>query len=113
MDVADPRDLQREVTVLVEDVLLRPRDPLREPAAVRDRDELILGAVPHLDRDFDLVELESPRLDEDEVVLDPAVDAAPQRLGDLLVEVPRKVTGEAGEVGRAEERGERLGDRLR
>jgi hypothetical protein len=77
VNVADPGDLQREVAVLGIDVLLRARDPLRQPLAVRDRNELILGAMPHLHGNLDLVELESPGLDEAEVVLDPAVDAVP------------------------------------
>src|SRR6476646_9130412 len=74
------------MTLVVEDPCLYARDPLREPAAVRDRNEDVLDAVEEQDGDSDLREVESPRADEGEVVVEPAVDPSAQRLGERLAE---------------------------
>ena len=86
MDVADPGELQREVAVLLVDVLLGTGDALGEPAAVGDRDEPVLDTVPDLHRNLNLLQLEPPWLQEDEVVVDPPVDPLADPFLNLLVE---------------------------
>ncbi len=61
--------------VLLADVSLDAREPLSEPAAVRDRDHQILDALPEQHWDADVGELEPPRTREREVVVAPAGDA--------------------------------------
>src|SRR5262245_46357737 len=62
-----------EMAVLWRQSRLDAGDSLREPAAVADRDELVLLAVPVEDRHADRLQLEAPRRAEGLVVVEPAV----------------------------------------
>src|SRR5258707_13917377 len=62
----------RQVPIRLADVSLDAREPLREPAAVRDRDHQILDALPEQHRDADVGDLEPPRACEPEVAVAPA-----------------------------------------
>jgi hypothetical protein len=51
------------------------RDVLGQSLAVGGRDEHVSGAVPHEHRHRDLVDLEAPRPQHREIVVDPSSDA--------------------------------------
>src|SRR5436305_1425567 len=70
---------QRQVAVLVRQPRLGAGDVLGEPLAVREGDEEVGAAVQDQDRNGDLGDLESPGLDEGQVVVDPTVDTVGDR----------------------------------
>jgi hypothetical protein len=92
------------VAVLLADVRLDARDPLGEPAAVRDRDHPVLHALPEERRDAELVELEAPRTGEGEVVVAPAADPVRERAIEVPLRVLGALAGEDGGVHRRQER---------
>lgn len=56
------------------DVHLRAPDVLRQPATVRGWDQHVGGAVPDLDWDCDVADVEAPRTHECEIVVDPTTN---------------------------------------
>jgi len=63
---------RRQVPGLVVDDHGRIRDMAGQPFSVAGRHQHVACAVSHLHRDPDLLNLESPRFDERQVVVDPA-----------------------------------------
>ncbi len=58
----------------------------RQLPAVRWRYERVLRAVPDLDRDCDVRDVKALRLDERELVIDPAVHALTHCFGEVLAQ---------------------------
>src|SRR6185312_5307785 len=87
VDLRDSPLAQREVAVLGGEPRLHARDPLREPDPVPEGDEPVLLALPVQHRHADRAELESPRPDEGDVVVEPAVEALPDSVPDAVEDV--------------------------
>src|SRR5690606_40394458 len=68
-------------------VQYRVRDVPGQPLTVGGRDHQVLLALPDEDARGDLLDGESPRPDERQVVVEPAVDARPQSFGALSGQV--------------------------
>src|SRR4029077_272910 len=69
-----------------------------EPLAVSKGDHQIRTAVPDRSRSCDLPELESPRFREGQVIVEPAINAGPQRLMERRRHVLSELVGQHGLV---------------
>src|SRR5829696_1576027 len=75
LDIADAVAEQREMALLRRVAPFRPGDVHRQPAAVPTGHHQILLALPDLYGHLDRGDREAPRLDEGQIVVEPAVDA--------------------------------------
>ncbi len=93
-NLAVSADHQRHVSVLGAQLCLRARDMSGEPLTVGERYEPILFPLPDRHWSADGVELESPVVDDREVVVEPSPNPARQDtaggVGELLGERPRQ-----------------------
>jgi hypothetical protein len=81
VDLADPAD-HGEMAVAVADISLRARDAGGQPLAVLDGNRPVLAAVPDLDGNPDVAEIEPPARQGRRSVISPALVARGE--GDLL-----------------------------
>ena len=110
---------ERQMAVAGADPRLDAGDPLGEPPPVRHRHETVVLSVQEERRPVDRAEVEAPRLEEGEVVVEPAVDAGleavrvrlEQELGErarqdgaILVSQQRRHDGDQLVGGRGEHR---------
>jgi hypothetical protein len=96
VDLRDAALEQGELDVLWGDSGLDPGDVRRQPVGVADGDESVLDAVPVEHRDTDRRELEAPRPDERDVVVEPAVVAVLEPAGPSRVrQTSRRESGVA------------------
>src|SRR3954468_19091093 len=72
--------------LVVEDPRLDAGDVPSKPAAGLDGDKHVLDAMEEQDRHANLSEVESPRPDEREVVVEPPFHSVAERLGEALAE---------------------------
>src|SRR6185295_8235119 len=83
-------DDQGQMPVVVEEVRAGTRNVAGEPLAVAVRDHAVVGPLPDMDRAPDRVELEAPRADDPEVVIEPDEVA----LAEALVGIRGEILGE-------------------
>src|SRR5215213_1119329 len=112
LDVADAIAEQREMALLGRVAPLRPGDVRRQPAAVPTGHHQVLLSLPDLHGHVDRGDVEAPRLDEGQVVVEPAVDARRESRLDRAEQELRELPGERLGVHLAEERGHRARELL-
>src|SRR6266571_6334665 len=102
--LADAVGQQGEMAVVVEQPGLHAGDAVGEPAAVPERDELVLAAVHEQHGDADSGQLEPPRAAVGHAVIPPPLAARRQALAAGPGEILRELAGQGGRVGRRQQR---------